>query len=185
MVTYRDEIAMSGYIYISDFKVIAGEQYQVTYTNGKQTQSKYVNKNGSVSSVNLPKKGYTLTGYKTASGAKYTFGTPVTSDLKLTAVYTKTKKLPKPKLTTKSSGKKKISVKIKQVTNAAGYEIQYSAKKNMKGAKKKNVVKAKAYTIKKLKSRKFVYVKVRAYLYDSAGNKVFGKLSSRKKVYVK
>lgn len=185
VVSYPNEVAMSGYIKVSDFKVVAGDQYQVTYTNGSTTQSKYVNKNAKVTSVNLPKKGYTLTGYKTASGARYNFNTPVTSNLKLTAIYTKTAKPAKPKITTKSSGKKKISVKIKKAKRANGYQIQYSYKKNMKGAKKKIVTSAKSYTIKKLKSRKFVYVKVRAFAYDSAGNKVFGKLSSRKKVYVK
>ena len=54
----------------------------------------------------------------------------------------------------------------------------------MKGKKTKTTTKVK-YTLKKLKSRKTVYVKVRAYTLDSAGYKVYGKLSARKKAYVK
>ena len=56
----------------------------------------------------------------------------------------------------------KATVRYKKVKNAAGYQIKYSAKKNMKGAKTKTTTKVK-YTIKKLKSRKFTYVQVRAF----------------------
>lgn len=185
MYTYPDEAAMSGYIYVSDFKVTAGTQYQVTYTNGKKTQSKYVNRGTRVSSINLPMKGYTLTGYKTSTGAKYNFNTPVTSNLKLTAVYTKTKKPAKPKISLKSSGKKKVTVNIKKkAAGVQGFEIKYSTKKNMKKAKTKTTTKTK-YVVKKLKSGSLVYVQVRAYTYDSAGNKVYGKYSSKKKAFVK
>lgn len=183
--TYPDEIAMSGSVYVKDFKITAGTQYLVKYTNGKTTQLQYVNKGGVASMVKLPKAGYTLTGYKTASGAKYNFSSPVNSNLTLTAVYTKTKKPAKPKsVKVKTSGKKKVKVTFKKVAKANGYEIKYSYKKNMKGAKTKTTKKVN-YTIKKLKSKKIVYVKVRAFTYDSAGKKVYGKLSVRKKAYVK
>lgn len=183
LVSYPDEIAMSGYIYIKDFKVTAGTQHKVTFTNGSKSSSVYVNDGAKVSSVALGKKGYTLTGYKTASGATYNFSSPVKSDMTLTAVYKKTAKPAKPKVTLKSK-KKKAAVSWKKVKNANGYEVKYSQKKNMKGAKKKTTTKAK-YTIKKLKSKKYVYVQVRAYTKDSLGNKVYGKFSKKKKVYVK
>lgn len=183
--SYPEEVAMSGYVYVKNFKVVAGTQHKVTFTNGSTTQSLYVNDGATVSSINLGKKGYTLTGYKTSTGAAYTFGTPVKSDLTLTSVYTKTAKPAKPKsLKVKTSGKKKVKVSFKKVKNAAGYQIQYSYKKNMKGQKTKLTTKVN-YTLKKLKSKKIVYVKVRAYTLDSAGYKVYGKLSARKKAYVK
>ncbi len=48
--------------------------------------------------------------------------------------------------------REEATVRYKKVKNAAGYQIKYSAKKNMKGAKTKTTTKVK-YTIKKLKSR--------------------------------
>ena len=39
--------------------------------------------------------------------------------------------------------------------------------------------------IKKLKSRKFTYVQVRAFAKDSTGQKVYGKFSAKKKVFIK
>ena len=185
MKTYPDETAMSGYVYVKNFKVTAGTQHKVTYTNGSTTQSKYVNDGESVSFVNLAKKGYTLTGYKTSSGAAYTFGTPVKSDLTLTAVYKKTAKPVKPQsVKVKTSGKKKVKITFKKVKNANGYQIKYSYKKNMKSAKTKLTTKV-SYTLKKLTSKKIVYVQVRAYTNDSAGSKVYGKFSAKKKAYVK
>lgn len=183
--TYPDEIAMSGNIYVKDFKVTAGTQYTVKLTNGSTTQTQYINAGGKATMVSLAKAGYTLTGYKTSAGAMYNFNSAVNKDLTLTAVYKKTAKPAKPKsLKVKTSGKKKVKVTFKKVANANGYEIKYSYKKNMKGAKTKTTSKT-SYTVKKLKSKKIVYVKVRAFTYDSAGNKVFGKLSARKKAYVK
>ena len=78
----------------------------------------------------------------------------------------------------------RLKVRYKKVKNAAGYQIKYSAKKNMKGAKTKTTTKVK-YTIKKLKSRKFTYVRVRAFAKDSTGQKVYGKFSAKKKVFIK
>lgn len=186
--TYPDEIGMSGNIYVQDFKITAGTQYTVKYTNPatKKSVSVYVNKGGKATSYAFTRKGYTLSGYKNAAtGKTYNFSAAVTSNLNLTAVWTKTKKPAKAKIKSiKSTAKKKAKVTIKKVKNAVGYQIQYSTKKTLKGKKTKATTKT-SYTIKKLKSGKIVYVKVRAYVLDSAGNKVYGKLSARKKVYVK
>ena len=183
LVTYPDEIALKGYINVKDFEVKAGNQYTVKYTNGVTSSSKYVNEGDSVTSMNMPKAGYTLTGF-TSNGSKYTFGTPVKSDLTLTAAYTKTAAPAAPKFSAKSRAKKKVSVTITKTANAVGYEVQCAKKKNMKGAKKGITTKT-TYTVKGMKSKKLAYVKVRGYNVDSAGNKVFGKLSKAKKVYVK
>ena len=180
-----EQIAMKGYVSVKDFKIEAGTQHKVTFTNSatKKTYTTYVNDGDKVESYVFTRKGYTLAGYKNGSST-YNFNSPVTGDLNLTTNWTKTKGPAKPKITAKSSGKKKVKVTIKKVKNAAGYQIQYSAKKNMKSAKKKATTK-KTYTIKKLKSRKYVYVRVRAYTLDSTGSKVYGKYSAKKKVFVK
>lgn len=181
-----EQIAMKGYVSVKDFKIEAGTQHTVTFTNTatKKTYTTYVNDGETVESYVFTRKGYTLAGYKNGSST-YNFSSPVKSNLNLTTNWTKTKGPAKPTITAKSSGKKKVKVTVKKaVKNAKGYQIQYSTKKNMKGAKKKATTK-KTYTIKKLKSRKYVYVKVRAYTLDSTGSKVYGKFSAKKKVFVK
>lgn len=72
-----------------------------------------------------------------------------------------------------TKGKKKVKVKIKKVSGAKGYQIQYSTKKSFKG-KKTVTTTARTKTIKKLKSKKTYYFRVRAY-----------KLNGKKKVYSK
>jgi hypothetical protein len=184
---YKDEIGMSGYVYVKDFKITAGTQYTVKYTDpvSKKSVSSYVNAGAKATSKAFERKGYTLSGYKNAAtGATYNFNSAVNSNLNLTAVWTKTKAPAKTKVTAKCTAKKKVAVTLKKVSNASGYEIQYSYKKNMKGAKKVTTSKVK-YTLKKLKSGSFVYIKARAFTYDSARNEVYSKLSARKKVYVK
>lgn len=61
----------------------------------------------------------------------------------------------------KVSGKK-ITVTIKKVANATGYQVQYSTKKNFKGAKVKKSTKATDVKLTKLKKGTY-YVRVRAY----------------------
>ena len=182
--TFPEEVNMKGTVYVKDLKVIAGNQYTVKFTNGSQSQAKYVNAGSQVTPASFSKKGYTLAGFKNkATGAMYNFGSAVNSDLELVAVFNKTAKPGKPSIKVKGA-KKKATVRYKKVKNAAGYQIKYSAKKNMKGAKTKTTTKVK-YTIKKLKSRKFTYVQVRAFAKDSTGQKVYGKFSAKKKVFIK
>jgi len=182
--TFPEEVNMKGTVYVKDLKVIAGDQYTVKFTDGSQSQAKYVNAGSQVTPASFSKKGYTLVGFKNkATGAMYNFGSAVNSDLELVAVFNKTAKPGKPSIKVKGA-KKKATVRYKKVKNAAGYQIKYSAKKNMKGAKTKTTTKVK-YTIKKLKSRKFTYVQVRAFAKDSTGQKVYGKFSAKKKVFIK
>lgn len=69
---------------------------------------------------------------------------------------------------------------------AAGYEVQYSLKKNFKGAKKVTVKgnKKNYVTIKKLKKGKKYYVRVRAYNMNGK-KKLYGAYSKVKKVKIK
>lgn len=64
-----------------------------------------------------------------------------------------------------STSPKKVKVSWKKSSNITGYEIQYSTKKNFKGAKSVTVKGAKASSkvISKLSSKKKYYVRIRAY----------------------
>jgi GH25 family lysozyme M1 (1,4-beta-N-acetylmuramidase) len=81
-------------------------------------------------------------------------------------------------------GNKKVKIKLKKVTGAQGYQIQYSLKKSFKGKTIKNTTK-RTVTIKKLKLKKWYYFRVKAYKKDGS-KKVFSKKwSTVKKVRLK
>ncbi|MBP5773189.1 MAG: hypothetical protein J6W35_03875 [Eubacterium sp.] len=187
-----EEVANKGYIYVTDLKVIAGTQYAVRYYDGSvQKDLRYVNEYDQAKNIALKKKGYTQTGYiNMATGSKFSFGTLIEQDTNLKATWTKTQKPKKASFTAKSKKKKKITVKFKKNANARGYQVKYSHNKKFKKKSKyktktKNTSKTSTYTIKGLKSSKIAYVKARAYNLDSCGNKIYGKWSKRKSVYVK
>ena len=85
------------------------------------------------------------------------------------------------KLSSKRAGK--ITVKIKKVSKAEGYEIRYSVKSNLKNAKTRTSLKG-SKTISGLKKGKRYYVQVRAYKKDSKGERIYGKWSKKKRVKV-
>lgn len=114
---------------------------------------------------------------------------PATSTPKPTATPKPSVKKPAKVSATKKTikgAKKKITVKIKKVSGAAGYQIQYSTKKNFsKAVKSKNVTKAaasKQVTLKNVKKGTY-YVRVRAYK-KSGSKKVYGSWSAKIKVKV-
>lgn len=82
---------------------------------------------------------------------------------------------------------KKVSVKIRKVKGATGYEVavyktRKNAKQNVKAIKTKYVTKVKfAVKAKELKKAKKLFIRVRAYV-DVKGTKVTGKWSKVKKV---
>lgn len=80
----------------------------------------------------------------------------------------------------KSANKTSVVIKYSKVNGASGYEIKYSTKSSLKGAKKK-VTKSNKYTIKSLKKNKKYYISVRAYRVIN-GKKVY---TSAKKIAVK
>lgn len=184
--TYPDEKGMSGFISVKNFQIAANHQNTVTVKSaGKTIKTLYVN-NGEKVSVTTPvRKGYTFGGW-TVGGKAFNLNTAITADTTLTAKWTKTKAPAKAKIkSVKSSKSKKLTVNIKKVKNAAGYNIQYSTKKTFKGAKTKSSKKV-SYTISKLKSGTKYYVRVKAYAKDSAGNKVVAKKwSAVKSTYVR
>lgn len=133
---------------------------------------------------NPTKKGYLFGGWYNGN-AKYNFNSAVTRNLTLTAKWTKvTVKTPsKPTLKYKKS---KLTITIKKVSGAAGYQVVYSTdKKFKKGVTKKDIT-GKTLTIKKPKKNKTYYVKLKAYKKDSTGKKVYSsKFSKVSKLKIK
>ena len=86
------------------------------------------------------------------------------------------KTVKKPTLKSAKKKGKVLTVKWKKVSGVTGYQIQYSLKKNMKGAKTVTVKGAKKTSrkIKKLKKNKKYYVRLRAYK-GNGKNRVYSK----------
>jgi hypothetical protein len=89
-----------------------------------------------------------------------------------------------PPTTYVSAVSKGFTVKWDKVTNANGYEIRYSTKKNMSGAKTVTLT-GKSKKITKLKAKTKYYVQVRAYAKLSTGKKLYSKWSVKKTVTTK
>ena len=132
-----------------------------------------------ITPVTLKKKGYTFEGWYNGS-SKFNFNNSVSKDMTLTAKWKKVTKPAQVKTPKVASNKaKQITVTIKKVKNASGYEYYLM---NSKGKKVKSVTSSKTkYTFKKLKSGQKYSVKVRAYAKDSTGKKYNSKKWSKKK----
>ena len=92
-------------------------------------------------------------------------------------------KVQAPKL---KAGRKKMTVSWKKDGSASGYQIRYSYKSNMSGAKVKNVnsKSKKSCVIKKLKKGRKVYVQMRSFV-KYGGRTYYGWLGPVKKVKIK
>ena len=88
------------------------------------------------------------------------------------------------KISKTKAGKKKVTLTFKKIKGVKGYLVQYSRKKNFKGAKKK-YTKSTKVTIKKLRSKKTYYFRVKAYKLDGKKKVLSKKWSKVKKVKVK
>ena len=90
------------------------------------------------------------------------------------------KTVKKPTLKSAKKKGKVLTVKWKKVSGVTGYQIQYSLKKNMKGAKTVTVkgAKKKSRKIKKLKKNKKYYVRLRAYK-GNGKNRVYSKWTKK------
>lgn len=74
-----------------------------------------------------------------------------------------------------------ITVTFKNVLEAAGYQIAYSTASDFTSSKVKKIFSNKANKAR-LKPGEIYYVKIRAYKTDSAGKRVYGTYSKRKKL---
>lgn len=164
-------------------------KYTVSYNvnGGKKlkTKSKSVTYGKTYGKLAAPQRaGYTFAGWYTVKtkGTKITAGSKV-AITKKTTLYARWSKVTNPgkvaKPSLKNSSAKAMKVSYKKVKGAAGYEITYSTKSNMKSAKKVTT-KSTSTTIKKLTKGKRYYVQVRAYKVDSTGKKIYSKAQSSK-----
>lgn len=140
---------------------------------------------------NMPqavRSGYSFLGWYTqkSGGKKITENSKVTTK-KTTTLYAHWKKVTVSKAAvskvTNTAGLK-MTVAIKKVSKAKGYQIRYSTKSNMKPAKTVLTGSTKK-TIGKMSKGKKYYVQVRAYKVDSKGKQIFGGWSSKKSVTIK
>lgn len=112
--------------------------------------------------------------------------TRITKSQVFYAQWTKVKKPGKvSSLTAKKVKKGKMKITYKKVSGAAGYEISYfSSSKFSKYSTWKISLKSTKKTLSGLWKNQTYYVRVGAYKLDSAGNKVYGSYSAKKKVKV-
>ena len=130
--------------------------------------------------------GYTFSGWYT----KKSGGTKIKTSTKITkkcTYYAQWKKVTvsKGNITKLTNGSgKKMTVTMKKVSGAAGYQVVYATNSKFTGKKTKNTSKT-SLTLTGLTKNKTYYVKVRAYKKDSTGKKIYGGYSSVKKIKIK
>ena len=169
---------------------VTGGSYKVTFNaNGGKASASSRTVKAKKAVGTLPtatRAGYTFSGWYTkASG-----GTQITASTKITkkcTYYAQWKKVTvsKGNITKLTNGSgKKMTVTMKKVSGAAGYQVVYATNSKFTGKKTKNTSKT-SLTLTDLTKNKTYYVKVRAYKKDSTGKKIYGGYSSVKKIKIK
>lgn len=162
------------------------------YISKKSTKTKkvsvtYDKKYGSLTSAK--RSNYVFNGWYT----KKSGGTKITSSSKVLITGKKTyyahwsKVKPKKAAisSVKSTASGKMTVKIKNISSASGYQIRYSLKSNMSSAKS-NKTGENSKNISGLKKGKKYYVQVRMYQKESVSGKTYyGSWSSKKSIKIK
>jgi uncharacterized repeat protein (TIGR02543 family) len=171
----------------------AAKQYTVKFLpNGGKVvgaASKKVTKNAKYGKLpTASRKKYSFKGWytKKKGGIKITSSKKATisKNQTLYAQWSKVKAPAKPKAPVLKNLKgRKLSIKLKKVSQAKGYEISYSTNAKWKGAKK-TFHTGLNKTVKNLKKGKTYYVRVRAYGLDSAKTKIFGPYSKAIKIKI-
>lgn len=157
---------------------------QFAPANGGQKTTVTVTEGATVSTPKQPvRKGYTFDGWY-AGSTKYDFSKAVTSNLTLTAKWTKVSVKKAAISSLKAKKGRTVTLTAKKISGVKGYKVTYSTKKNFKKSVKVKYITSNKLTLKKLKKGTY-YFKVQAYKLDSAGNKVLGKAGAVKKVVVK
>ena len=152
-------------------------KYTVKFvSDGKVVKTQKVEEGNSAKAPSVKKKGYVFSSWSKRF-------TKVHSDVTAIAKWTNVKVSTSAISSAKNTNGKKITVKFKKITGAAGYEIRYSLKSGMSGSKTINSTKTTA-TISKLAKGKIYYIQVRAYKKDSTGAKVYSEWSKQQKVKV-
>lgn len=167
-------------------------KYKITYylnkgKNHKSNPASYKITSKTISLKNPTRKGYLFKGWYSDSKFQKKVTKIAAGSTGNQKLYAKWAKVAVPKKTSVSKLQnkrgKKMVVTIKKVSGAAGYQIRYSTKSNMKSAKTVTAASATA-TISKLTKGKKYYVQVRAYKKDSTGAKVTGSWSAKKTITI-
>lgn len=161
-------------------------EHTVTFDSkgGSKVNSVTVKDGETVAEPKTTRKKYIFAGWYNGS-QKYNFSNPVTGNLTLTAKWTKVT-VGTPKTPALKNTKGKLTITVKKVQGAAGYQFTYSTDKKFKKGKTTTKTTTKnTLTIKKPKKGKTYYVKVKAYKKDSVKSNVFGKFSKVKKLKIK
>lgn len=164
--------------------------YDITYKlNGGKLKGVIIKEYDGTYSIRLPqavKKGYYFLGWYENGKKVSVLKKGSTGDKTYVAKWQKVVKPSKVTISSvKNSSSKKMTVKFKKVSGAAGYQMVYATNKSFSKNVKKITLKSTAKTLKSLKKGKTYYVKVRAYKVDSTGAKIYGNYSSVKKVTIK
>jgi len=167
-------------------------KYKITYKlnggkNNKSNKTSY-DVTTSMKLKNPTRKGYTFKGWYTDKKCKNKITQIKKGTTQNYTLYAKWQKVSVKKTSinsAKNSKSKKIVLKYKKSSGAAGYEISYSTDKKFKKSVTKKTTKKLSYTISKLKKGKTYYIRVRAYKLDSAGKKVYSGYTSVKKIRIK
>ena len=184
------EKAVTQKITVTKSAASKAKTYKVTFdANGGSASygSKSVKAKASVGT--LPKATrakYTFTGWytKKSGGSKVSASTKVTGNCTYYAHWKKVT-VSKGSVSKLTNGKgKKMTVSVKKISGASGYQILYAANSKFTGAKTKTTSKT-SLIISGLKKNKTYYVKVRAYKKDSKGKKVYGSYSAVRKIKIK
>lgn len=172
-------------------KKVSEFQVKLNGNGGKSDKSSIKVKNGNRYG-NLPaprRSGYAFNGWYTAKkGGKKITSDTVAALQKNQTLYAHWSKVTTARVKSiKLSGSKKgqMSVKIKSVKGAKGYQITYAENASFKKGKKTLDTTKSSKKISKLKKGRTYYVKVRAYKKDSCGKKIYGKYCKAKKITIK
>jgi endo-1,4-beta-xylanase len=171
--------------------VLPGASYKVTYkmAGGKNNglNPTYLAKNQSLKLKDPTRKNYVFKGWYVNGKKVKTLNKKVTSNKKVT-VKAKWEKVKTGAATIKSAKNTStgtVTVKYAKVKGVAGYEIFCSTSKKFTKATTTSVTTKKTSTkLKNLTKGTTYYVRVKAYKEDSAGNKVYGKVSKTIKVNI-
>lgn len=161
-------------------------KFTVTFDSkgGSKVNNVTVEKGKTISAPKTTRKNYTFAGWYNGN-TKYNFKNPVNGNLTLTAKWTKVT-VGTPKAPTLKNTKGKLTITVKKVKGASGYQFTYSTDKKFKKGKTTTKTTTKnTLTIKKPKKGKTYYVKVKAYKKDSTNKNVLGKFSKVKKIKIK
>lgn len=173
-------------------KPVVQKKYKVTFNpNGGKlsTKSKNVVYGSIYGSLPSPvKQKYVLKGWYTSKngGSKITSKTRVSTKKNQTLYAWWSKVSPGKVISVKlaNSKQRQLTITIKSVKGANGYQIVYGTNSSITKGKKVLTSSSSKKTILKLSKGRTYYVKIRAYQKDSAGGKIYGGYSSVRKIKI-